>query len=226
MKITIPTSLKDITLRKYLSFQKLMNQDGNDENFIRLSAVTIFCGISTDEAFKMSQKDFNETYLVIEKTLQLEPVFIQTFKMKGKEYGFIPNLDNISSGGYMNLDGYFGSEETWHNAMSVLYRPITNKVGTLYAIEPYTKDSGGNAELMLDATLDVVFGSMVFFYNLNNDLLRSMMAYLEHPEQRKELEAALAPSGVGISQLIQSLQDVSLSMNKLLRWKYTPSLPT
>lgn len=225
MRITIPTTLKDITLRKYLSFQKLAKQEGNDVNFIKLSAVTIFCGITTEEAFKMTQKDFNETYAIIEKTLQLEPVFTQRFTMNGNEFGFIPNLDKMTAAEYMDLDNYCGNDETWSKAMAVLYRPVVNKLGKMYSIEPY-QGSDKYSELMMDATLDVVLGSMVFFYNLNNELLTSTIAYLEQPEQKKELEAALAQSGGGILPLIQSLTEASLSMKRLLKWEYMYSLPT
>ena len=53
------------------------------------------------------------------------------------EYGFIPDLDEVSLGEYIDLDNNASKWEQMHVAMNVLYRPIkTSKVGK-YNIEEY-----------------------------------------------------------------------------------------
>ena len=41
--------------------------------------------------------------------------------MRGVEYGFIPNLDDMSFGEYVDLDTYIGDWQNIHRAMAVLY---------------------------------------------------------------------------------------------------------
>jgi hypothetical protein len=57
--------------------------------------------------------------------------------MDGVEYGFIPNLDDMSFGEYVDLDTYLGDWQNIHRAMAVLYRPIREKRGERYNIVPY-----------------------------------------------------------------------------------------
>ena len=105
-----------------------------------------------------------------------------------------------------------------HKAMSVLYRPIKYKKGHKYNIEPYN----GMNERLKQMPLDVVFSAMVFFYNLNNELIQTILNYLQKEtsklttQQRERLEA----SGVGINQSMELLKAVSythLTLPTILR---------
>jgi hypothetical protein len=71
--------------------------------------------------------------------------------------------------------------ETWHKALSILYRPITTRKKNwfdkdkhdLYDIEPYTESH----DFFIDAPAEYYLGATVFFYNLGNDLLNAMTDY-------------------------------------------------
>ena len=94
--------------------------------------------------------------------------FKQTFKHNNIEYGFIPNLDEITVGEYLDIDTYQKDNNNIHRLMSILYRPITKKKGSNYQIETY---SGTNkAEMMMDVPVDIYLGAMVFFCDLKNNL--------------------------------------------------------
>jgi len=216
MKIKIPTSLSDIRLEQFVLFNKLM-KESQDENFIQLAMVTIFCDVSVEDAKNIVAKDFTEIVNDITKVLSQQPRFIQRFIHEGKEYGFIPNLDEITAGEYIDLESFLRDEETYNKAMSVLYRPILNKRKDLYNIEEY---KGSHTEFNT-LNLDIVLGSMLFFWNLSNELLIAMRGYLAQPKNRILLEAALAQSGVGINQFLQSVTDVSLILKEQLNLKYT-----
>ena len=216
MKIKIPTSLSDIRLEQFVLFNKLM-KESQDENFIQLAMVTIFCDVSVEDAKNIVAKDFTEIVTDITKVLSEQPRFIQRFIHDGKEYGFIPNLDEITAGEYIDLESFLSSEETYNKAMSVLYRPILNKRKDLYNIEEY---KGSHTEFNT-LNLDIVLGSMLFFWNLSNELLTAMKGFLQQTENKIVLEAALAQSGVGINQFLQSLEDVSLILKEQLNSRYT-----
>lgn len=55
------------------------------------------------------------------------------------EYGFHPNLEEITLGEYADIETYMknGIEDNLPKLMSVLYRPITEKSGTNYSIKAY-----------------------------------------------------------------------------------------
>jgi hypothetical protein len=216
MKIKIPTSLSDIRLEQFVLFNKLM-KESQDENFIQLAMVTIFCDVSVEDAKNIVAKDFTEIVTDITKVLSEQPRFIQRFIHEGKEYGFIPNLDEITAGEYIDLESFLRDEESYNKAMSVLYRPILNKRKDLYNIEEY---KGSHTEFNT-LNLEIVLGSMLFFWNLSNELLIAMKGYLAQPKNKILLEAALAQNGVGINQFLQSLTDVSLILKEQLNSKYT-----
>jgi hypothetical protein len=192
-------------------------KESQDENFIQLAMVTIFCDVSVEDAKNIVAKDFTEIVNDITKVLSQQPRFIQRFIHEGKEYGFIPNLDEITAGEYIDLESFLRNEETYNKAMSVLYRPILNKRKDLYNIEEYK----GSHTKFNTLNLEIVLGSMLFFWNLSNELLIAMKGYLQQPKNKILLEAALAQNGVGINQFLQSLEDVSLILKEQLNSRYT-----
>jgi hypothetical protein len=177
IELTIPTTLNDIKLAQYQKFLSIA-KDNEESEFLQQKMVQLFCGIDLKDVAQIRYKDVAEITANINNLFTKENQFIQRFKMGGVEFGFIPNLDEMSTGEYMDLDTYITDWDTMHNAMAVLYRPITNKLGNKYQIEEY-KGSITYADVMRHAPLDVVLGAMVFFYNLGNDLLKSTVNYLE-----------------------------------------------
>ena len=69
-----------------------------------------------------------------------------------------------------------------HKAMSVLYRPITESHNGKYNIEKYKGDTYW--EVMKRMPLSVVMSSMLFFWSLENDLVKVMIRSLS-PEDKK-----------------------------------------
>ena len=67
-----------------------------------------------------------------------KPQLITRFTMNGVEYGFIPNLDDMTLGEYVDLDTYISQWDRMEYAMAVLYRPIKDKYKQKYNIEEYT----------------------------------------------------------------------------------------
>ena len=210
VKVTIPNDLSEITLRQYQKFLKIQEQNEN-ESFLASKMMEIFCGIKLGDAMKMRATDVNRITSILADMFEQKPNLVQKFKMNGIEYGFIPNLDNMSLGEYVDLDNYLSKWESMEYAMAVLYRPITNKLKDKYTIEEYkAKDQ----DIMKDMPMNAVISSMLFFYRLGIDLSRVMMNYLEQEEVTNlHLQDSLRQSGVGINQFTHSLKEILQELN-------------
>ena len=212
IELTIPTTLNDIKLAQYQKFLSIV-KDNEDGEFLQQKMVQIFCGIDLKDVAQIRYKDVAEITDNINNLFTKENHLIQRFKMGGVEFGFIPNLDEMSTGEYMDLDTYITDWDTMHNAMAVLYRPITNKLGNKYQIEEY-KGSITYADVMKHAPLDVVLGAMVFFYTLGNDLLKSTINYLEGNQEVQNIlnkhNLENVGDGIQVSMLLlkETLEDL------------------
>lgn len=212
IELTIPTTLNDIKLAQYQKFLSIA-KDNEESEFLQQKMVQLFCGIDLKDVAQIRYKDVAEITANINNLFTKENAFIQRFKLGGVEFGFIPNLDEMTTGEYMDLDTYITDWDTMHNAMAVLYRPITNKLGNKYQIEDY-KGSITYADVMRHAPLDVVLGAMVFFYTLGNDLLKSTINYLEENQEMQDIlirhNLENAGDGIQVSMLLlkETLEDL------------------
>ena len=159
IEINVPTSLSEITLRQYQKFLKIA-EENPEGNFLDAKMIEIFCGIPLSDSYKLKMVSVTAIIDILNSMLEVKPNHVERFTLNGVEYGFIPDLDEMSLGEYVDLDNNASKWESMHIAMNVLYRPIvTSKVGK-YNIEEYTTS---NPEKMLDMPLDAALGSLFFF---------------------------------------------------------------
>ena len=217
LQITIPTSLEEITLEQYQKFLSIA-KDNPDSEFLQHKMVEIFCGIDLKNAAKISYKDVNEITNNLTNLFNKKYELKRTFTLGNTEFGFIPNLDEITLGEYTDLDKYISDWDKMHNAMAVLYRPITKKVKDKYQIEEYN-GSYTYCDAMKYAPVDVVLGAVVFFYNLGNELLKSTIHFLENNKEYQNIvnNHNLEVNGVGIHHsmllLKAMLEDLTIFPN-------------
>jgi hypothetical protein len=217
LQITIPTSLEEITLEQYQKFLSIA-KDNPDGEFLQHKMVEIFCGIDLKNAAKISFKDVNEITSNLSNLFNQKYDLKRTFKLGNTEFGFITNLDEITLGEYTDLDKYIGDWDKMHNAMAVLYRPITKKLKDKYQIEEYN-GSYTYCDVMKFMPVDVALGAVVFFYNLGNELLKSTIHYLENNKEFQNIvnNHNLEVNGVGIHHsmllLREMLEDLTMFPN-------------
>jgi hypothetical protein len=220
VKISIPTNLNEIKLSQYQKFLKIV-QDNEESDFLNHKMVQIFCGVDLNIVDAMRQKDVEDAVNTIGGLFKQMPPLQQKFEMNGTTFGFIPNLDDMSSGEYMDLDGYITNWDDMHRAMAVLYRPIKQKLGEKYLIEDY-EGTERYAEKMKDMPLDVVLGSVVFFWHLGKELLKSTMDYLvENPQMDILNKRSLENGGDGILQSMHLLREMLDDLMKLPNYQLT-----
>ena len=213
VKVNIPSTLSEITLGQYQKYLKI--QDNNeDENFLAIKMIEIFCGLRGDTILAMKAKSIKDITGVLSEMFNEKPPLVRKFKINNIEYGFIPMLEDMSFGEYVDLDTYIGDFENLHKAMNVLYRPIKQTHKEKYLIEDY---KGDEDNIMKEMPMDAVLSSILFFYHLGMDLSKTMLSYLEEGAMSLAQQETLEKNGVGFNQfsasLIQTLQELKISLN-------------
>ncbi len=170
VKILIPDSARELTVEQY---QKFLKVEG-DETFTMLKALELFANIPLKVAYAMKADDILSISTDIFTMISVKHPLVKRLSFRGKEYGFVPNLEEMSFGEYIDLDNYLSDMQSLHKTIGVLYRPITIDKGGLYEIEPYNGTDGYS-----DFPLDVALGATLFFYRLSNRLLKDSQTSLE-----------------------------------------------
>jgi hypothetical protein len=219
LELKIPTLMSEVTLKRYQDFQDLIKKS-NDEEFVMHKTLEIFCDIQLRDAFKIRATDVVEIVEKLARIFEQKAEFQSTFKIGDVEFGFIPKLEDMSWGEYMDLEKYIGSWDTYHRAMAVMYRPITRKKGDMYEIAEYN-GTELYAEVMRFAPLDVVQSSSVFFYNLGTELHRAFLAYMQRNLESIKTNSILAQklnsinNGVGTTLSTDLLRETLQSSMRL-----------
>lgn len=231
LDLTIPTNITEIPLKHYQEFLK-MRDNSNDEEFVAQKMIEIFCGIQLKDVVRMKLTSVNELVIHFNNIFSEKPKFKQRFKIGEIEFGFIPNLENISFGEYVDLDNYLAKWDDFHKAMAVMYRPIIRKHGDKYEIAEYT-GAAEFCDLMKFAPLDVAISSSVFFWTLGSELLSATLNFMETELTKMKTdesltltqELSLEKSGVGIQASMDSLRETLRNTTKLLNTDYLNVLP-
>ena len=213
VEVYIPDTLSEITLGQYQKYLKIQ-ENNEDENFLAIKMIEIFCGLRGDTIMAMKAKSIKDITMILTDMFNEKPQLVKEFKLNGRTYGFIPKLEDMSFGEYIDLDTYIGDMDNIHRAMNVLYRPIKQKYDDKYLIEDYT---GDDPEKMKSMPMDAVLSSILFFYHLGMDLSQAMMSYLEEEEIALVQQQILGKNGDGINRFSDSLreilEDLKISLN-------------
>ncbi|NBN88469.1 MAG: hypothetical protein EBV32_05220 [Proteobacteria bacterium] len=230
LDIVVPSSISEIPLCHYQEFLKLQ-ATSNDQEFIAQKMVEIFCGLQLKDVVKLKVTSVNELIVHFTKIFKEKPKFKPTFKIGDVEFGFIPNLENITFGEYVDLENYLSKWEDFHKAMAVMYRPITIRKEDKYEIMEYT-GAAAFSEGMKFAPMDVAIAASVFFWTLGKELLNATLDYLTNEIKTNEKEFQtlahelnLGKSGGGIVQFTDSLKEILQNMTLLQNTDYLNVLP-
>ena len=210
--INIPESLNEITVNQFQKYSKLI-KDNEPSDFVNQKTIEIFCDIQLNEVAKISYQSTQEILQHLKNIFEVNTKLIPTFKIGDIEFGFEPNLEQISSGAYIDANEYLTDIQTIHKAMAVLYRPIKKKHKETYTIEEY-KTAETYEEIMKYAPINVALGMQVFFYDLAKELMNATNRYLQQNLQTlsEQEKKTLEENGVGINQFMRQLEEISLNL--------------
>jgi hypothetical protein len=218
LEVNVPSKLSEIPLHKYQKFLKIVDKnidDPNADRFVAMKMLEIFCDIPAKYIYDYKIKDITKVTDILTKMFEERPQLVKTFKIGDTEFGFIPNLEEMTFGEYIDLDTYIGDWDNIQKAMGVLYRPITAKIKDRYQIQKYQGDNYEDA--MLNTPMDAVLSSVVFFYDLGIDLRNGIMDYLTEPEKEVYRQYLTSiGSGVGTMPYIYSVTETLQRLNRSL----------
>ena len=214
IKINIPSSLNEITLRQYKQFLDIQKENKEDR-FLNAKMIQVFCKVNLEQVMRLKLSDSESIVKIISDMFEEKPALVKKFKIGKTEYGFHPELDAMTLGEYIDLDTFISDWDNMEKAMNVLYRPVLVSVKERYSIEDYNIDTASD---MLDMPMDAVMSAVFFLWNLGIELSTVMTSSLD--SQETELLTQYLNSqknGVGINQFMDSLKgtldDLKISLN-------------
>mgnify|MGYP003633747976 FL=1 len=214
IKINIPSSLNEITLRQYKQFLEIQKETKEDR-FLNAKMIQVFCKVNLEQVMRLKLSDSESIVEIISNMFEQKPALVKKFKLGKTEYGFHPELDAMTLGEYIDLDTFISDWDNMEKAMNVLYRPVLVSVKERYSIEDYNIDTASD---MLDMPMDAVMSAVFFLWNLGIELSTAMTNSLDN--QETELLTQYLNSqknGVGINQFLDSLKgtldDLKISLN-------------
>lgn len=160
-------TLSDITINDWLFIQSLQG----DDNYIKKEIIKHFnlnkLSISETDTFLLNLDN-------VIKNIPSEIPLTLRFKYEGVEYGFIPNLNNITTAEWLDIDGL---SDNVVEMMSILYRPIVKKGKWFwrdkYQIEEYKESHNRFGEL----PVDILLGAIFFLISLRETLSEILNIY-------------------------------------------------
>lgn len=182
IKVSIPADYASISLKQFKEFKTAKND---------VDKLVAISNLSKEDVQKVPIQHVPTLLAAFDDTLLNESAkFFETIAIKNKDFGFIPNLYEISLGEYADISTWAANvEENIVKIMSVLYRPITKRVGSKYIIEEYNSTSRAmNEELVEQMTLEQFNGAMLFFSTLLRELSNTSLDYLENEIQKLTTE--------------------------------------
>jgi len=221
LTITLPESLEDITVRQMAQY---LASDLKEDSKALETALNIFCGIPADIQSKVTKSQLEELARNVMAVLNERPTLRTTFEYNGKKWGFIPNLNEITAGEYIDAESYIGDWSNMHKALAVLYRPIIKESKGWYLIEPY-EGSDKYAKELQDAPASIAVACQVFFWTIGKDLLNASLQSLKKAETEAGLPDALTLmlDGVGILPSSTLRGEMHYFLTKLLSYRFKRS---
>lgn len=103
----------------------------------------------------------------------------ETIEIEGVEYGFHPDLEQMTLGEFVDLETYIQDiQNNMPEIMAILFRPVTDKSVNYYNIEAYDGKIKKRAEIMKNIPAEKVQDALVFFYNFGSILLTILLSSL------------------------------------------------
>ena len=171
-------SWSDVTLEKFAELTELSKGSKAKE------AEETLATLSDMPRKLIKELSLRDVSIILGKMAELqgeqETILKKTIEIDGKEYGMHPDLSEITLGEYADIETLIkeGLEKNMPELMSVLFRPITEKNGSVYTIAAYDGNITIRAEEMKKMSAEQVQNTLVFFWHFVKELSEILPSYL------------------------------------------------
>lgn len=218
VEITVPNDWSAVSLRKYLQLQDDMENYKDDEDAQNAFLLYHLCGLTPEVTSQLDINTLGNIKQDLQKLLNKQDYDLtRLVKIGDVEYGFEPNLSEMSYGAYLDLSKFetLSIDKNWPTIMSILYREVKRKQGVLYEIKAYEGVTKQQQERWLDVNMDVHFSTFFFFNRIYKALLNDILKSLKEGVSKEgtphpHIQQILHESGEAIKAL-QSLQERTYS---------------
>ena len=196
IELKVPTSYADITLKQWIDLQNELEAYKDDPNAVTALMLYHLCGLEPKYMKGIAVDDYSLVKTQLESFLSNTDLPLQRIiTIDGVEYGFEPNLSQMSYGAYADITQYkdLTIDKNWAKIMSVLYRPIKHKKGDMYSIEAY--DGVMREDMFLKVGMDIHFGALFFLFYLQLDLLKGILKSTMAMDMNPNIKQILERSG-------------------------------
>ena len=182
MKIKLDLSPELITVAQYVGFS---SNEGDLVN--QVQAIT---KLPRSKVLMLTPTQMNEIKTAFEEALNSVPSKHVT---KWNKYRFVPDINAMTFGEWLDLDANC-NEFPKHltKLLAILFRPCKNEFINRYEVDEYDSNIHlKNAEYFNDMPLMIANGAMVFFSNIEKELLIRFQEYSDN-QMMMELKKAIA----------------------------------
>lgn len=174
----IPRKQNDIKVKNFLKYQdfieSLTDEQKEDDVYLVKNTVMIFYDLTEEEFEEKPYQQILDMHQIIMNILTIPGELVQTFKLDGVEYAITPDLKDMTFAELVDVDTVDVLQQ-----ICVLYRPVKKRKGDKYIIEKYKADIKHYDRLKDELTLDVYLGFIIFFFNIEKDLLMDFQKYIK-----------------------------------------------
>ena len=193
-------SWKDVSLDTWAKLVSIRTDSNSEE---AIETISVLASMPKKLIKELGLKDVSK---ILEKVAimqsQANSTLTKIITIDGVEYGFHPNLDELTLGEYADIETLINNkiEDNLAELMAILFRPIVEKKNNIYTIESYDAELSIRAEAMKKMSGQQVQNAMVFFWIFGNALLRILPLYLMELSLKtlKEVQTDLGKGGVGL----------------------------
>ena len=198
MKLQIPTDLSEITLGQLQSLTKL---EASELNELELQKRTLELLTDIDRATidQIKLNDLNEVYGKLLGLTKMSEELHQFVTIDNVKYGFHPNLSEMSTGEFADLDTLCKDlNDNLHLIIAILYRPVAKEAHGKYSIEAYDGELEARGRVFKKKLkANVVNSALVFFWTIGKDYLNASLTSLVEGVEMSSNKTSVK-SGVGI----------------------------
>jgi hypothetical protein len=188
----LPTSWDEVSVSQYSKLMLAIEKEGTTEIELMIKSLEALVGIDGGILSRVPIKMLREAYKQLGELTSSMPSneLSRVVEIDGIEYGIIPDFNELTLGEFVDLDNYL--QDNYNNLnkiFAVLYRPVIERDGNNYNIEPYSlKNISDRRELFNNRlSIDTVYGALVFFCSIGSKHIESTLYSLEEEKMSQSI---------------------------------------